>query len=250
MQSQYLQPVDPKAEPRPSLLAVDVVQYDPDYRRTDEAGKDYTIRPSTLREDDLFVSPPFTFEAQTDGSHFGMQWTQFDLTGTLEGPEVGERMRIATARMDSVQALHGAGHRLEMSDVRTMMASSGVIDEAVPFPFDFFSPDTPLVLYFEVYHLAYGGDDRTRYVVAYDVERRARQGWRRLFRSEKTEKTTTEMTYTGTQRRTEEFISIDLSTFRQPKTQQLRVTVRVTDTVTGETVSRAQRIQLVGTEEP
>ena len=249
LQNQYLRPLSAEAKARPSLLAVDVVQFDAAYRRSDSTGEQYTIQPSALIEQDLFVSPPIAFEVTNEVSNFGMQWTQLDIVGTSDAPEVGERMRIATIRTDSVQTLHAAGKRLEMSDVRAMMSPSGVVDEAVPFPFASFSPDTPVVLYFELYHLAYGDNDQTKYTVAYDVERRARQGWRRLFGSGDIEKTTTEMTYSGAQRRTEEFISIDLSTLRQPKTQELRVTVRVTDAVTGETVSRAQRIQLVGTDE-
>lgn len=250
VQKLHLRPLDEDAEAKPSLLTFDAVQFDADYRRLDQMEQRYAIEPSALVGDDLFVSPPVVFETTRDISHFGLQWTQFDIDNDASGePVMGERMRIATSRTDSLLTLHAAGERLEMSDVRYMIAPSGTVDDAVSFPFSTFSPDTPLVLYFELYHLAYGADDQTTYTVAYDVERRDRQGWRRLFGTGDTEKTTTEVTYSGTQRRAEEFISIDLSTLRQPKTQDLRVTVRVTDDVTGETVARAQRIKLVGTEE-
>lgn len=250
LQNQHLLPLDSEAETRPSFLMIDAVQFDTEYRRVDQVEKKYTIQPSSLVKQDLFVSPPIVFDDVRHLAHIGMQWRQFDIEGTLsEDATVGERMRVATVRSDSLRPLHASGERLEMSDVQSMVSPSGVIDDAVAFPFASLNPDMPLVLHFEVYHLAYGENDQTRYTVAYDVERRAPKGWRRLFGSADIEKTTTEMTYSGTERRTEEFISIDLSTLRQPKTQELRVTVRVTDTITGETVARVKRIQLVGTDE-
>ena len=250
VQKHHLRPLDEDAEARPSLLTFDAVQFDTDYRRLNQAEQQYAIKPSALVGDDLFVSPPVVFETTRGISHFGLQWTQFDIENDASGePVMGKRMRIATSRTDSLPPLHAAGDRLEMSDVRYMIAPTGTVDDAVSFPFSTFSPDTPLVLYFELYHLAYGDDDQTTYTVAYDVERRARQGWRRLFGAGDIEKTTTEMSYSRTQRRAEEFISIDLSTLRQPKSQDLRVTVRVTDTVTGQTVARTNSIRLVGTKE-
>ncbi len=250
LQNQHLLPLDSDAEARPSILIIDAVQFDTEYQRVDQVEQKYTIQPSSLVEQDLFVSPPLVFDDMRDLAHIGIQWRQFDIEGRLsEDATVGEQMRVATVRSDSLRPLHASGKRLEVSDVQSMVSPSGVVDDAVAFPFASLNPDTPLVLYFEVYHLAYGDNDQTRYTVAYDVERRAPKGWRRLFGSEDIEKTTTEMTYSGTERRTEEFISIDLSTLRQPKTQELRVTVRVTDTITGETVARVKRIQLVGTDE-
>ena len=249
LQKLHLRPLDPDAEARLSLLDFDAVQFDAAYERVDTAEQRYTIRPETLVGDDLFVSPPVVFETTADVSHFGMQWTQFDVvTDDAEEARLGERMRIGTVRTDSLRPLDPSGERLEMSDVRLMISPSGNPEDAVAFPFSTFSPETPLVLSFEVYHLAYRADDQTEYTVAYDIERRSRRGWRRLFRAADTEKTTTEVTYSGRQRRSEEFIAIDLSTLRQPETQDLRVTVRVTDTVTGDTVARTQQIQLVGTD--
>jgi len=156
-------------------------------------------------------------------------------------------MRIGTVRADSLRPLDPSGERLEMSDVRRMISRSENPEGAVAFPFSTFSPETPLVLYFEVYHLTYGADDQTKYTVAYDIERRSRRGWRRLVGAADTEKTTTEVTHSDRQRRSEEFIAIDLSTLRQPELQDLRVTVRFTDTVTGDTVARTQAVRLVGT---
>jgi ribosome-binding factor A len=47
------------------------------------------------------------------------------------------------------------------------------------------------------------------------------------------------MTRRGTQRRTEEQILIDLSRIEREEVQDVRVTVRVTDEVTGASVTRA-----------
>jgi hypothetical protein len=94
-------------------------------------------------------------------------------------------------------------------------------------------------LSFELYHLTYGGDDRTRYTIAYEAEGETKRGWTRLFRGTDTQRTSTEMTMAGTDRRTQETILLDLSQIERDEPQDVRVTVRVTDEVSGTTVSRS-----------
>jgi hypothetical protein len=95
-----------------------------------------------------------------------------------------------------------------------------------------------LLLSFEVYHLTYGADDRTRYSVSYEAEGETKRGWTELLRGTDTQRTSTEMTMEGTDRRTRETILLDLSEIERDEPQDVRVTVRVTDEVTGTTVSR------------
>jgi hypothetical protein len=111
-------------------------------------------------------------------------------------------------------------------------------ERATPYPFRTLTGDTPLLLSFEVYHLSYGADDRTRYTVAYEAEGETKRGWTKIFRGTDTQRTSTEMTMAGTDRRTEETILLDLSEIERDEPQDVRVTVRVTDEVTGTSVSR------------
>jgi len=129
-----------------------------------------------------------------------------------------------------------------------MVSQTGSVSDAVAFPFSTIGPDTPLILYFELYHLTYDADDRTRYKVAYEVEGRTQRGWTRVFRNDEVRRTSTEAEYSSTARRTQEYIYLDLSKLRDKKNQDVRVTVRVTDTVTGATTSRTTAFELVGTD--
>jgi hypothetical protein len=112
-------------------------------------------------------------------------------------------------------------------------------EAARPYPFDVLAPSTPLLLSFEVYHLAYGVDDRTQYTVSYEIEGRTRRGWSRLFRGQDTQSTSTTTTRSGTSRRTDERILLDLSAVSAREEQDVRVTVRVTDEQTGASVTRS-----------
>lgn len=133
-----------------------------------------------------------------------------------------------------------------MSDVKVLSlpdTTTGVpadpTAQATPYPFRTLPSDTPILLSFEVYHLARAADDRTRYTVAYEAEGETKRGWTRLFRGTDTQRTSTAMTMRGTARRTEKAIQLDLSQIERDEPQDVRVTVRVTDEVTGLTVARS-----------
>ena len=62
--------------------------------------------------------------------------------------------------------------------------------------------------------------------------------FRSFLRGRDTQRTTTETTREGSSRRTDEFIELDLAVLDREKPQDIRVTVRVTDEVTGQSVER------------
>jgi hypothetical protein len=158
---------------------------------------------------------------------------------------------LTLTRIDSLRPLR-AGGRLEMSDVKVLSAPDAEVSparlqaQATPYPFQTVTNDTPLLLSFELYHLSRGPDDQTRYTIAYEVAGRTRRGWTRLFRGQDTQQTSTETTVTGTERRTEELILLDLSEIERDEAQDVRVTVRVTDETSGDTIARTVDFVLQG----
>jgi len=117
--------------------------------------------------------------------------------------------------------------------------------EALPYPFAQINPDMTLVLYFEAYHLAFTGEDRTRYSIEYEVRRQENDGRLvRLFTDDDPRSTATEATYEGGSRTAKEYIMIDLSDWEG--SDDLRVTVRVTDEATGQQVERSVDLEAAG----
>lgn len=105
-----------------------------------------------------------------------------------------------------------------------------------PYPHATLLPGVDLRLYFEVYGLTFGSEDRTQYAVAYEVEKRTEGGVFRLFR-DKYRRTTTRSTYQGTSRRTQEYIELELGDLGNA--DEVRITLRVTDQVTDRTAERS-----------
>jgi hypothetical protein len=149
-------------------------------------------------------------------------------------------------RIDTLRALSGDPSRLEMSDLRPMMLPEGDVEEtdrileaATPYPFRSVPAGTPLLLSFEVYHLAYGKQDRTQYTVEYELLRREeRGGLLGLFLDDRETRTSTASTYSGASRRTDEYILLDWGSDPPEEPQPVTVTVRVTDEATGQVVER------------
>jgi phage gp46-like protein len=231
-----------------SLLTVSAVQYDEDRRTSERKRRRYPVDVSEETDARMLVPEPLTFRGTTDLYHLGLQWGQHQLWPTdstsSRDLRMGPKRRMATARADSLRPLRAEGAQVEMSDVKVLASSSTEFSSATPtknakpYPFQMLSPGTPLLLSFEVYHLAYNADDRTRYTVSYEAEGETKRGWTEIFRGTDTQRTTTEMTMEGTSRRTAETIRLDLSQIERDEPQDVRVTVRVTDEVTGVTVSR------------
>jgi len=231
-----------------SLLTVSAVQYDDQHRSSQRTRRRYAVEVESASDPRMIVPPPLTLEGATGRYHVGLQWGQYQLwpsASSSAGTRRGPKRRMATARADSLTPLRAEGPAVEMSDVKVLTlpdtsAQSLVrpAERATPYPFRTLRGDTPLLLSFEVYHLSYGADDRTRYTVAYEAEGETKRGWTEIFRGTDTQRTSTEMTMAGTDRRTTETILLDLSEIEREEPQDVRVTVRVTDEVSGTTASR------------
>ena len=228
-----------------SLVKLTAVSYDADYNRRGMQGKWYNVD-AAAGAGGLVVPGVFSVNSTAGTYHLGLQWEQYTADMTGERVALDEQLRVATRRIDTLSALSASPDRLEMSDLRPMLpsedfiASGAPLGEATPYPFDRITADASLVLYFELYHLGFNSDDRTRYTVEYDVMRRTERGRiARLFRGDKEDRTTASTTYEGDTRRAQEQILIDLSEWPEEQSGTLTVTVRVTDEVTGQQMERA-----------
>ncbi len=242
-----LEPSDDSATAPSSLLSLSIVQYDAGHESRQQVQRRYRLPSDPASNREAIIPPPVVLDGTSELAHLGLQWTQYQLWQTgSEGGTMGPKRRLATARADSLEPLRSDGTRIEMSDVKVLSlpASStppsvdNLTAKATPYPFRTITTGIPLLLSFEVYHLTFDANDRTRYTVAYEAKGETDRGWTRLFRGQDTQRTSTEMTMEGSDRRTEETILLDLSQIDQDETQKVRVTVRVTDEITGETVAR------------
>lgn len=241
----------------PSTLTIAATQSDATHTPLERRSARYRLPATPPDSGNGFVPPPLTFNAPSGPYNLNLQWTQYRRWSETEDQvgALGPKRRLSLTRIDSLRPLR-AGGRLEMSDVKVLSApASGaaapatLLDRATPYPFRTVTADTPLLLSFELYRLARGPDDQTRYTVAYEVAGRTRRGWTRLFRGQDTQQTATETTVTGTERRTDELILLDLSEIERKEDQDVRVTVRVTDETTGATLARTVNFVLRGQEE-
>lgn len=238
----------------PSMITFSAVRYDDSHESQQRKRRRYEVGLESEESPRAVVPPTITLNGASDVYHLGMQWEQYELwqtDSTTETASLGAKRRIAAARVDSLSPLRAKGPRVEMSDVMVMThpdtsarTLARPLEQAQPYPFNTLSTDVPLLLSFEVYHLSYGSDDRTRYTVSYEAEGETNRGWTRLFRGQDTQRTTTEMTAEGTSPRTRETILLDLSKLSQGESQNVRVTVQVTDEVTDTTVSRSVNFTL------
>jgi GWxTD domain-containing protein len=229
------------------LLSVSVTQHETDYRRRKTREGRYLVRSSGAPR-------PQTIEVRRDTGtyHLSVEMQHFLAEAGADPSQTRIRRQVQAARtrIDSLKALPTDRERLVMSDLKPMIstsdASQAPLAEAHPFVGSRLPSETPLVLYFEVYHLAFGADDQTRYTVEYEVNGRSSQeGIARLLGGDtETRQTATETTHQGTSRKAKRYIMIDLADWTRVEENDLRVTVRVTDEVTGQTVERSMQVQL------
>ncbi len=184
--------------------------------------------------------------------HLALQWDQYAVR-VLDGRPVvmGPWVKATTFRIDSLRALRSDGRTLEMSDLKPLLARDGgeallapdAPDHAEPYPFAVITPEVNLALYFEIYHLAFGADDRAHYRVEYELARREPTGGLLRFLGGRDEARTTSR-YAGSSagRMARELIVLDLSQWEG--SGELEVHVRVTDETTGQTTERSLRFTL------
>lgn len=200
----------------------------------------YVLRQQIWQEDLKVegVTSPLLLEARGDTGrfHLTLQVTQFALDRTTQPPRPGPILKITSIRFDSLHALRSDPAVLEMSDLVPLWYDPSVSDTlpGQPYPFRQLSPEVPLALYFEIYHLRLGVDDRTRYEVSYEVQRREEGG---LWQRDRALQTVSRTVYEGTSPMAREYILLDLQ--EEEKTHSVEVVVRVRDLVSGQEVVRS-----------
>jgi len=195
---------------------------------------------------------PQTYVARGDTGlfHVAVAWDQYT-TMLEEDGAPARRVRAATYRADSLQGISNDPRRLALSDLKPMVVlgrDGGVpvdnlVEAAAFYPFDTLTPQTPLLLYFEVYHLAFGPGDQTQYTVTYQIRRSQDNGGILRFLGRSGEESTSVQTdYAGSDRTAREHILLDFTEWAGRGA--LEVTVRVTDRVTGQHVERTLSLTL------
>ncbi|MEM6645424.1 MAG: hypothetical protein AAF730_04150 [Bacteroidota bacterium] len=189
-----------------------------------------------------------TARGDTSRYHLALQWNQH-LIRDLERQEVGDAIKMGSARYDDLNALSNDPTVLEMSDLLPLFSldadgfigASGEV-QGQPYPFGTLTNEMPMALTFEVYHLTYGSDDATRYQVEYEIERAADDSRLRL-RGADEGRTSVQTAYTGTSRTAKESIFVDLSQWSGRG--DLIITVRVTDLNSNQQVERSVAFELL-----
>ena len=183
--------------------------------------------------------------------HLGVQWDQ-RLESTAE--EAGNLLlRRSTARTNTLNQSNNDPSAVEMSDVKLVQAHSDPlaagIDEAAlhPYPLQQARKDTTLGIYFEVYHLTFNDQDRARYTIELEVDRiQPRRGIVRWLRGDRERQTATTTTNETTNRRAHELLLLDMAAWEEvADEEEVTLTVRVTDEVSGQTVERDVQLSIV-----
>ncbi|MBO6575394.1 MAG: GWxTD domain-containing protein [Rhodothermales bacterium] len=187
-------------------------------------------------QDEAIPVQQTTLLGDTTLFNVAMQWDQYAMgaSRTRKGP----RIRVATAQLDSLPPLNADPGVLEMSDLLPMtalLASSPADFVPTPYPFGTLTRELQLALSFEVYHLAFGADDQTRYTVSFDVARNDSRGGFLSLRG-RDQGTSSSFQSTGTSRKANEMILIDLQSWEG--SGELDITVTVTDDVSGQAITR------------
>ena len=235
------------------LLLMTVVQQNAAYQER-VVNYNRILIPDLADAADASLAPQvYVARGDTGLYHLAVQWDQYVTTLDARGqPEtMGLRLKANTYRADSLQALNNDERILEMSDLKPMILldaagaaqADDVLDTAALYPFDTLEKQTPLVLYFEIYHLAYGTDDQTQYTVAYEVRRTGGGGLLRFLGRPDEEGAAAETDYTGSSRTAQESILLDFAQW--DGRGAVDITVRVTDRVTRRQVERVIPMTLV-----
>lgn len=225
-----------------STIRFTAVQYGSAYERDTVQVKQYRVSARDSTDASAIIAPTLHCAdlSKEDTYHLGFQWDWFRLA--QDAPTQQAAPHTTVQRADTLQSLSSNEGQLEMSDLRVTFAPTGLTDEQIdavrPYPFTFLGAQDSFALYFEVYHLGYGSNDQTEYTVEYAFRKWSDDEWV-PFDDEQQQVTTTETTYSGQSRRTEEFIVLDASEWSDvTDVDRIQVVVRVTDENTGQDVSR------------
>ena len=232
------------------LLFGTLVQFGKDFERRET--EEHRLMLRSVSEAGGQAIPAQTYVARGDTAryHLAVQWDLYAaVAGEVGAIRPGPRLRVSVFRADTLHALDAEGSRLEMSDLRPMhppsagMPSEILADTLAPYPYAHLTADAPVALYFEVYHLTFGSDDRAHFTVTYEVTRNRENGGFLRLKKEGTTKTVVRAPYTTETRTAREVISLDPGGWEG--TGVLDVRVRVTDEVSGGQVERSIRFELL-----
>ena len=222
------------------LIITSSVQKNPDYTERAVNHRRQLIENAALAEDLSLVPQTLAVTGDTGLYHVAFQWDQvvtiLDEAGTPV--DLGPRIKANVFRQDSLQALKN--RLLEMSDLKPMilMETGQDIGKAIVYPAPTIKNDRPIILYFELYNLAFGSDDQTQYSIEYTIEE-MRGGSLRIGRR-RNASTSFKSTEQGPDRNTTEQLILDLSEWRGEG--DIQITVTITDEHSGESVSRNDRV--------
>lgn len=218
------------------FLGTTMVQRGMDGRRRSYKHRSNRFRVDGLRETG-FIEPQI-LELRMDTARalrVDLQWDQFGANQT-DNPRPQEHVARAV-QIDTVEALGPDTSALQVSDLQPVLVpredrKAGSWENELPYPFDAITLESPLALYFEVYHLSLGSDDRTRYTVEYKVQEQGGalseiEDWGTAVESEAS----------GTSRTAEEYILLDLQDWDVDR-EKITIAVQVTDENTGSRVVR------------
>jgi len=192
--------------------------------------------------------PGGTLQTQTESfsleeaRHAALQVDLFraSVQGDMVQPQ--SKVKVGVSRADSMEALQGAPAVLEVSDLKPVVWRDSLdsIREAPVYPFRTISSSTPLGLRFEIYHLRTNSNGRTRYTVAYEARRKTEEGGiAGVLGMQDEERTEVTTTTEGERSRTTELIVLDPKNWDKKESQSIRVTVRVIDERSEQSVERS-----------
>ena len=207
--------------------------------------KDQTLRTGRLHQKHYLTTagvdgqlPPRILIIPGDSTDYSLslqweqRWTMQDESET-ETTRPGARLKITTQTIDTVQALHAGGHRLEMSDIKPLALENDALPQSGSlYPYTRLSEALPLALYFEIYHLTFGSDDRVHYSVAYEVTHPG---------DDRPAESRAGTSYSADERTAHEHLIPDLT--QEDLRKGVIITLRITDETTGEEVSRSIRFE-------
>ena len=221
-----------------------------DYRPRQITRARYAMRETYTPGVEAIPVQSATVRGDTAVYHLALQWDAYMSVGTEDRPAFSY-VKTGTHQADSLRALDATAGTLELSDPVPLYAADLKQDAPIrkdgaflikPYLPKTITPQTPLALYFEVYHLAFGPDDQTHFTVEYEIARREGPSLARYLGLRQDEKTAVSTTYTGSSRMVREHIVLDLSEWSG--SGPLAITTRVTDQTTGQRVERTLDFEL------